>query len=491
MARIAASVCALSLALAGPVIAARPIAVSPGSPSGEAVVAGRCPTFHWSAPPGAVAQELVVYPAPNPPPDDAGELEPVLQVDLPAGLGSWTPDLARCLEPGTSYAWSVRAVLAGGANLWSEASLFRISAEPSSQEVEEALDILGRWEASRSPEDAAAAKAERDTASTTAPAALAALQPGTARPLAAATGAPAAVAPTLSANPSLTVDGQIHLAAASQIFKGSDLFLWSDATANDLALGEAALSSNSTGARNVALGSLSMESNTTGYDNVALGHEALRYATGSVGSVAIGKGALRNATGAYNIALGIDAGSGVTTGSGSILIGNPGVATDGTLISNESIRIGFVQKRAFIAGIQGITTGNNNAIPVLIDNAGQLGTASSSIRFKRDVRTQGELSRRLLDLRPVTFRYKQHGDQGPPQFGLIAEEVAKVFPELVLDDDEGRPFAVRYDQMPSLLLNELQRQEAEIRVQKWANSLLLAAALALAVRLRMGRKRGW
>ena len=125
----------------------------------------------------------------------------------------------------------------------------------------------------------------------------------------------------------------------------------------------------------------------------------------------------------------------------------------------SNIRIGDMQTKTFIAGIRGVTTDAADAISVLIDSNGQLGTVSSSRRFKEDIRDMGRESERLYSLRPVTFRYEQEFAAGekPIQFGLIAEEVAEVFPELVVYDDQGRPEAVKYRLLSTLLLNELKR----------------------------------
>ena len=148
-----------------------------------------------------------------------------------------------------------------------------------------------------------------------------------------------------------------------------------------------------------------LASNTTGYLNTASGFEALYFNTTGSGNTASGYAALRrNTTGSRNIALGRYAGSALTTGNYNIAIGNYGVAGEGS-----TIRIGAAgtHTRAFIAGIRGVTTGNANAIPVVVDSAGQLGTVSSSRRFKQDMADMGDTSERLLELRPVVFRYKQ------------------------------------------------------------------------------------
>ena len=123
------------------------------------------------------------------------------------------------------------------------------------------------------------------------------------------------------------------------------------------------------------------------------------------------------------------------------------------------------RRKTFIAGVRGITTVNPNAIPVVIDSAGQLGTVSSSRRFKEDIHDMADASRRLLQLRPVTFRYTQAYADGakPIQYGLIAEEVAEVFPELAVRGADGQVETVHYETLNVLLLNELQRQERQMR----------------------------
>ena len=142
------------------------------------------------------------------------------------------------------------------------------------------------------------------------------------------------------------------------------------------------------------------------------------------------------------------------------------------------------QNRTFINGIRGVTTGIANAVTVLIDSAGQLGTASSSRRFKKEIEDMAEASEKLLDLRPVTFKYKQEPVEGrqPLEFGLIAEEVAEVLPDLVVYDEEGQPYTVRYHLLSSMLLNEIQKEHRQI--QK-----LMARLEALEAREREGTVR--
>ena len=239
------------------------------------------------------------------------------------------------------------------------------------------------------------------------------------------------------------------------------LFSNSDGARNT-ASGFSALRNNTSGFNNTASGWNALRSNITGAGNTASGVEALYSNTAGSFNTAIGRLALHDSTGARNIALGYEAGSNSTTGSDSIFIGNPGLAAD-----VETIKIGLEggQESTFIAGIRGKTTGVNDAIAVLIDSNGQLGTESSSREVKQDIQDLGSLANRLLDLRPVAFRYRQHAaadPETPLQFGLIAEEVAEVFPELVVYDDEGKPETVKYHLLSSLLLGELQKQQGEL-----------------------------
>jgi hypothetical protein len=179
------------------------------------------------------------------------------------------------------------------------------------------------------------------------------------------------------------------------------------------------------------------------------------------GNIALGIGALSgNTTGTNNIAIGSNAGSLIPGGnSNNIDIGNQGSASDSGVI-----RIGTVQSQFFVAGVRGTTTLNNNAVPVMIDSNGQIGTVSSSRRFKEDIQDMGDASRDLMRLRPVTFRYKQPFADGekPIQYGLIAEEVAEVYPDLVAYSADGQIETVKYQLLDSMLLNEVQRQEANI-----------------------------
>jgi len=124
-----------------------------------------------------------------------------------------------------------------------------------------------------------------------------------------------------------------------------------------------------------------------------------------------------------------------------------------------------VSGTCFIGNIRGVTTQNANALPVVIDRAGQLGTISSSQRFKRDIKPINKTSEAILSLNPVTFHYKSD-NTGTPQFGLIAEEVAKVNPDLVVRDEKGDIYTVRYDAVNAMLLNEFLKEHRKVEEQE-------------------------
>jgi predicted ribosome quality control (RQC) complex YloA/Tae2 family protein len=176
---------------------------------------------------------------------------------------------------------------------------------------------------------------------------------------------------------------------------------------------------------------------------------------------------LDNTSGSNNIAFGVDAGSFLTTGNNNIDIGNSGIIGE-----SDTIRIGGSQTKTFIAGIRGVTTGIGNAIPVLIDSASQLGTVSSSRRFKKEIKPMDQTSESILGLKPVTFHYKSD-NTSTPQFGLIAEDVAEVNPDLVVRDENGEIYTVRYEAVNAMLLNEFlkehpknEQQESKIEQQE-------------------------
>jgi Chaperone of endosialidase len=244
--------------------------------------------------------------------------------------------------------------------------------------------------------------------------------------------------------------------------------LYRNTTGNtNTATGVRALHDNTTGSRNTASGYQALFGNGAGTSNTATGELALYGNITGNNNTAIGAVALvSNLVGNNNIALGYGAGSAITAGNFNIDIGNGGVFDE-----SNTIRIGDSnQSTCFIAGIRGVTTINNNAIPVLIDSAGQLGTASSARRYKTDIKPIDTASESILALKPVSFRYKIHKDSAR-QFGLIAEDVAQVSPDLVIYEADGKPYTVRYDAVNAMLLNEFLKehqkvQELEKQVEK-------------------------
>ncbi len=223
--------------------------------------------------------------------------------------------------------------------------------------------------------------------------------------------------------------------------------------------GALALLNNTTGYQNTASGLGALFNNTTGFYNTASGVEALLKNVTGNRNTAEGVDALYNAAGSRNVALGYNAGYNIANGADNIIIG---AGQKAKTTDNGVIRIGnnTSQKRTFISAIRGVTTGLSNAVPVVVDANGQLGTINSSRGVKEDIQPMGEVSERLLELQPVTFRYKQPFEDGskPVQFGLIAEEVAEVFPELAVKDANGNVETVSYHLLSSLLVNELQKE---------------------------------
>lgn len=188
-----------------------------------------------------------------------------------------------------------------------------------------------------------------------------------------------------------------------------------------------------------------MVSNTNGFSNTAIGADAL----------------YSNTSGNNNIGLGVEAGFYLTTGSYNIDIGNYGVAGE-----NGTIRIGTqgTQTNTYVAGVSGSTV--SGGVAVYVGSNGQLGTLTSSARFKQNIQDMGSASGTLLALRPVTFQYKPEFDpQGLPQFGLVAEEVEKVDPALVAYDGQGQPYSVRYEAVNAMLLNEFLKQHQKVTEQ--------------------------
>ena len=222
---------------------------------------------------------------------------------------------------------------------------------------------------------------------------------------------------------------------------GWDALFVSTTGSDNTAVGDNAMGNSTTGNDNTAVGHAALGNNPPGDFNTAVGSVALLNATGT-GNTGIGHLALAFTTGDGSIGLGENAGHDVTGASGVICIGSPG---------------GNVTNSCFIGHIRGAITAHADAIPVLIDSAGQLGTVSSSQRFKHDIKEMDKTSEGILALKPVTFHYKSD-KTNTPQFGLIAEDVAKVNPDLVVHDENGEIYTVRYDAVNAMLLNEFLKE---------------------------------
>jgi hypothetical protein len=211
------------------------------------------------------------------------------------------------------------------------------------------------------------------------------------------------------------------------------------------AFGVKALSKATTGMHNAAFGVGALYRSTTGSDNTAFGAGALSYST----------------SGSRNVAVGNGAGDNQTTGNDNIYLANDGVAGE-----SGQIRMGTTgtHTATHVAGIHGATS--SGGIAVLVNASGTLGTTTSSARFKQDVEDLGDASELLMRLRPVRFHYLEEAvgaeEAKATQYGLIAEEVAEVAPELVAPDAEGKPYSVKYHVLPALLLGKLQQQERTI-----------------------------
>ena len=233
-----------------------------------------------------------------------------------------------------------------------------------------------------------------------------------------------------------------------------------------MAVGQGALRSNTIGAGNTAVGfqAARLTRGPMNDNNTAIGFASLDMLTQGNSNTAIGANALDAISGGgQNIAVGSFAGGFLNSGNNNIYIGNFGATSD-----NDTIRIGDprIHSATYVAGIYGQT--GSSGIQVYINSDGQLGTLTSSRRFKKDIQSMDTASEAILALKPVTFHYRSD-KTNTPQFGLIAEEVAAVDPDLLVRDKEGKPYTVRYDAVNAMLLNEFlkehrigQEQEATI-----------------------------
>jgi len=274
---------------------------------------------------------------------------------------------------------------------------------------------------------------------------------------------------------------------------GFEALLSNDTGDYNTGVGAEALRSNTDGLDNTAVGFWSLYSNTTGGDNIAVGNYALYQNTTGVNNIATGFGALSsNTTGSGNIASGTQALSGHMTGFNNVAIGgralehvrsgsdNIGIgigagqrlrADDSNNIvigsygrpgESDSIRIGRPTHRAtYVEGISKAIV--PEGVPVIVDSDGHLGTVVSSARFKKAIQPMDKASEAILSLKPVTFRYKEELDPGSlPQFGLVAEDVARIDSDLVVRDERGKPYSVRYEAVNAMLLNEFLKEHRKV-----------------------------
>jgi hypothetical protein len=249
-------------------------------------------------------------------------------------------------------------------------------------------------------------------------------------------------------------------------------------------LGLSAGNPGTTGQNNTGIGGFALSANTSGFGNTALGLFALTANTQGNLNTALGYSALPHvSTGSSNIAIGIAAGTQIFTGGNNIYIGSAGFNDE-----SGQIRIGDAccQNGAVIVGIYGSTA--VSGVPVVVSPGGRLGTIVSSSRFKRDVRDVADESDALMRLRPVAFRYTEDLDPtGEAQYGLLAEEVAEVYPDLVVCDAKGRPEAIRYQEIEPLVLNEVQKQRRTIDEQRGEVEALKARLAKLEAAMAGGR----
>jgi hypothetical protein len=239
---------------------------------------------------------------------------------------------------------------------------------------------------------------------------------------------------------------------------------------NNTAIGDRALQNNISGQGHTAVGSGAlMHADATGSPNTAVGAFALMATTFGAYNTAVGGTALVASNGFGNTAVGFGAGSAVTSGENNLILGE--VAGSGITSASNTICIGTagnnVDNACYIGNI--FMSTSSGGIPVLVNTNGRLGTTISSARFKEEIKPIAKASEELFALKPVSFRYKKTVDpegDGKSQFGLVAEEVEKVNPDLVVRDKEGKPYSVRYDQVNAMLLNEFLKEHRKVDEQQ-------------------------
>jgi trimeric autotransporter adhesin len=226
--------------------------------------------------------------------------------------------------------------------------------------------------------------------------------------------------------------------------------------------GNQALQNNTGGSNNTAHGNQALLGTTTGNSNTAVGGGALATNTTGKENTAVGASALLNNAGSANLALGFEAGVNLTAGNDNVYIANPGFVQE-----SKRIHIGLpgFHNATFIAAISGSFV--PGGVGVIVGSNGKLGTVVSSERFKDEIKPMDKASEVILALKPVTFLYKKEIDpESIPQFGLVAEEVEKVNPDLVARDADGKPYTVRYEAVNAMLLNEFLKEHRTVQEQK-------------------------
>jgi hypothetical protein len=239
-------------------------------------------------------------------------------------------------------------------------------------------------------------------------------------------------------------DGNYNTATGAQA-------LFSNTISRDnTAIGYRALFSNTIGQGNTATGSQALANNTRD-GNTATGEYALHYNTTGSFNTAIGASALEVNTGSDNVALGFLAGYHLTSGSGNVCIGQ---GVFGNAGESNTTRIANVYDSVAVGRA------------VYVNSGDKIGTLSSSRRYKEEIKPMDKASEAILELKPVTFRYKHELDpEGIPQYGLVAEEVDKVNPDLVARDEQGKPYTVRYEAVNAMLLNEFLKEHRTVQEQ--------------------------
>jgi len=269
---------------------------------------------------------------------------------------------------------------------------------------------------------------------------------------------------------------------------GHSALLFNTTGFDNIAIGAGALLENIDGAQNTAIGDLALRNNTSGTDNTACGGFALSGNTTGDSNTATGLSALEsNTEGNYNTANGFAALANNTTGINNTALGNAAggniFAADNVICIGANVAGVDVSDTCFIGNIRDVTTQNGDAIAVVIDSAGQLGTANSSRRFKKEIKAMDTASEAILALKPVTFDYKTD-KTGTQQFGLIAEEVAQVNPDLVARDKNGDIYTVRYDAVNAMLLNEFLKEHRKNEEQEKTIVELKCGMTALAATVK-------